>query len=136
MDPPEYGCPKQGAAKLKAIGRRGKRMRKTILRGPLCDFVRGKPDVVNYESRKTDPCHVRPTGAGWLDWLRVEGTDMIVGNVAPLTRAQHREHDQDLHTEAFNQKYNCDLALEAEQWGIVFANMNPAEFTRIKEAMQ
>jgi len=116
------------------VGRRGKRLKaKGLLRADLCDFVRGKTCSVNGCHEPGDPAHVRSTGAGFLDWMRLAGRK-IEGNVAPLCRSHHDELDQDLHLAGFNRKYRLDLEQIAREWGRRFAREHPVRFDEMRRA--
>lgn len=90
--------------------------------GPLCDYVRGMPCAVEGCTDPSDPCHVRPVGKMYGDWIEVDGEE--VGNVANLCRYHHEWFDGRIPGKgargSFVAATGCDPAAVARRRGEEF----------------
>lgn len=83
-----------------------------MLRGPLCDLVRGQDCCVPRCKAQGEPHHVLKTGLGFLDWLKG-----WIGNVIPLCRFHHDEFHA-IHLINFDSKYAICCQAIGARWGL------------------
>ena len=87
--------------------------RKADVFGPLCDYARTQPCVVNMCFGRTEPHHVRSRGSGGNDYAGRKG-DPSHGNVVSLCRTHHTE-GHTIGWGTFQARYHLNLNHEAEK---------------------
>ena len=123
---------------LAAVGRRGKRLKKAgVLRGPLCDFVRGSKCDVPSCNLPGEAAHFHPTGRGYLDWYLLDR--IVVSNVFSLCPHHHRTGKCSWHAMTpfdFANTYNFRPSGVAVGWGNKFKHHHPEKFAKLERSMR